>query len=108
MLIVETVETLQLLLPVARVVRRVHVQHDLLRVSRQLPDHDLGQRHTYAQKILAVHAVLKPADRRLAPEYLVTAWPLPAGCKQGRVRTQTIQVVGILVSGGNRIYALTQ
>src|SRR5579872_4474639 len=80
------------------------------RLVGQLPEDDLGEGKRQAQQILAVHAVLKPRQRRLARQRLVE--PLPARKDQRRVAAERVHVVGVprrfAAALGDGIEALSQ
>jgi hypothetical protein len=96
--IVICVEELQLLLAVAGILRSIHIQNDALCIGGQLVDHNLRKNHRHCEQVLAVHPVLKAADRRLTCQSILGAKLAPARCAKSGIVRQSIQIIGVFVS----------
>ena len=99
------VEQRQLLLAVHQVVGVVDVEHDRRRRARVAAAEEIDEAGADPVQRAGVGEVLQPRDRRLARNVVTALRRTLAGDHQRGIVAQRIEVVAILVAGGDRHHA---
>ena len=97
--VIVRVEERELLLAVHGIVGVVDVQHDALRRSREAAAVEIDLAEPYARERTPVGQVLQPRQRRLAHQIGAALGCAADGDLQGRIGTQHVHVIAVLVSG---------
>ena len=98
MRIVIAVEELQLLLPMAGIVRGIHIQDHFGGVGGQLGNDPLSQRHSHPKQVFASHCVFQARNGGLTGQSGLALGSSSAGELERRIVSERVQVVGIFIS----------